>query len=133
MRTIRDVMSVDIEVLRTTETAADAACFLATHGEDAVPLCSGDDSLAGMVSNRDIVAQVVAKGRDPREVSLAEFAEADDMVALDIDVPLDDAVAVMCRHHRARLPVTEAARVVGVVTRRDVARSISFQSPWADT
>jgi CBS domain-containing protein len=133
MRTIRDVMSVDIEVLRTTETAADAACFLATHGDDAVPVCLSDDSLAGMVTNRDIVAQVVAKGRDPHEVSLAEFAEADGMVALDIDIPLDDAVAVMCRHHRARLPVTEGSRVVGVVTRRDVARSISFQSPWADS
>lgn len=133
MRTVRDVMSVDIEVLRTTETAADAACFLATHGDDAVPLCLSDDSLAGMVSNRDIVAQVVAKGRDPHDVSLAEFAEADGVVALDIDVPLDDAVAVMCRHHRARLPVTEAAHVVGVVTRRDVARSISFQAPWADS
>ena len=76
MRTIRDVMRGDIEVLRTTETAADAACFLATHSEDAVPLCLNDGSLAGMVSNRDIVAQVVAKGRDPREVSLAEFAGA---------------------------------------------------------
>ncbi len=133
MRTIRDVMSVDIEVLRTTETAADAASFLATHGEDAVPLCLSDDSLAGMVTNRDIVAQVVAKGRDPHEVSLAEFAEADGGVALDIDVPLEEAVALMCRHQRARLPVTERARVVGVVTRRDVARSISFQPPWADS
>ena len=133
MRTIRDVMSGDIEVLRTTETAADAASFLATHGEDAVPLCLSDDSLAGMVTNRDIVAQVVAKGRDPHEVSLAEFAEADGVVALDIDVALDDAVVVMCRHRRTRLPVTEGARVVGVVTQRDVARSISFQSPWADS
>ena len=60
-----------------------------------------------MVSNRDIVAHVVAQGRDPREVSLAEFAEfseSDGVVALDIDVPLDDAVAVMCRHHRTAAP-----------------------------
>ena len=87
MRTIRDVMNGDMEVLRTTGTVADAACFLATHGEDAVPLCQNDGSLAGMVSNRDIVAQVVARGRDPRQVSLAEFAGAADVVALDIDTP----------------------------------------------
>ena len=31
MRTIRDVMRADIEVLRTTETAADAATFLASR------------------------------------------------------------------------------------------------------
>jgi CBS domain-containing protein len=132
MRTIRDVMYGDFEVLRTTETAADAATFLATHVEDAVPLCLSDGSLAGVVSNRAIVARVVAPRRDPREVSLAEFASDGDMLALDIDVSLEEAVAEMCRHQRARLPVVEGERVVGMVTQRDVARSISFQPPWAD-
>jgi CBS domain-containing protein len=134
MRTIRDVMNGDVEVLRTTDTAADAACFLAGHSEDSVPLCQSDGSFAGTVSNRDIVARVVAKGRDPREVSLAEFTEvADDVVALDVDVSLEDAVAAMCRHERSRLPVLEQERVVGFVTQRDVACSISFQPPWADS
>ncbi len=132
MKTIRDVMHGDVEVLRTTETAADAACFLARHGEDAAPLCQSDGSLAGTVTNRDIVAQVVAQGRDPRQVSLAEFAGVGDMVALDVEVSLEDAVALMCRSEQSRLPVLEQARVVGFVTRRDVARSISFQPPWTD-
>ena len=80
------------------------------------------------------MAQVVAKGRDPREVSLAEFTgAAGDVVALDVDVSLEDAVAVMCRHQRSRLPVLQEERVVGFVTQRDVARSISFQPPWTDS
>jgi CBS domain-containing protein len=134
MRTIRDVMNGDIEVLRTTDTAADAACFLASHNEDTAPLCQSDGSFAGTVSNRDIVAQVVAKGRDPREVRLAEFTrQEDDAVALDVDVSLEEAVAVMCQRQLSRLPVLEQERVVGFVTRRDVARSISFRPPWADT
>ena len=138
MRTIRDVMCGDVEVLRTNETAADAACFLASHGQDVAPLCRSDGSLAGTVSNRDIVAQVVAKGRDPRHVSLAEFADADTgsgdgVVALDVDVSLEDAAALMSRHQQARLPVLEQERVVGFVSRRDVAQSISFQPAWADS
>ena len=72
------------------------------------------------------------RDRDPRGVSLAEFAGAGDVVALDIDVSLEDAVALMCRHQRSRLPVLDEERVVGFVTQRDVARSISFQPPWAD-
>ena len=78
MRTVRDVMRRDIEVLRTTESAADAACFLAARSEESVPLCLSDGSLAGTVSNRDIVAKVIAKGRDPRQVQLAELAEPED-------------------------------------------------------
>ena len=132
MRTIRDVMHGDIEVLRTTETAADAAAFLATHVEEAVPLCQSDGSLAGAVTNRAIVGRVVAPGRDASAVSLAEFAGDGDAVALDIDVSLEEAVAVMCRHQRTRLPVVEGERVVGSVTQRDIARSISFRPPWDD-
>jgi CBS domain-containing protein len=86
------------------------------------------------VSTRDIVALVVAKGRDPREVRLAEFTSAaGEVVALDVDVTLPDAVAVMCRHQRSRLPVLQEERVVGFVSQRDLARSISFQPPWTDS
>jgi CBS domain-containing protein len=135
MRTVREVMSSDIEVLRTTETAADAASYLSVHDEEAVPLCLGDGSLAGSVSHRDIVTKVVAKGLDPREVQLAEFASSADAdtVAVDIDLSVEEAVTVMCRHHRARLPVLESDRVVGSLSRRDAARVLSFGPVWADT
>ncbi len=75
---------------------------------------------------------MVAPGRDARAVSLAEFAGDGEAVALDIDVSLEEAVAVMCRHQRTRLPVVEGERVVGSVTQRDIARSISFRPPWDD-
>ena len=132
MRTVRDVMTQDIEVLRTTETAADAAGYLATRNEDTVPLCLSDGSLAGAVSNRDIVAKVLAKGLDPREVTLAELAEPSDAVALDADVTVEEAAAIMSRHHRTRLPVTEGDRVIGSVTQRDVARSLQFRPSWVE-
>jgi CBS domain-containing protein len=132
MRTVRDVMSGDIEVLRTTESAADAASFLAAHEVDSIPLCQADGSLAGSVSAFDILAKVVAKGLDAREISLSEFADASDVLALDVDAPVDEAVTVMCRHHKGRLPVVEGDRVVGLVTRRDIVRSIALRPSWAD-
>jgi len=126
-------MRKDIEVLRTTESAADAACFLAGRSDDSVPLCLSDGSLAGTVSNRDIVAKVIAKGRDPRQVQLSELAEPGDVLGLDVDVPVDEAVSVMCRHHRARLPVLEENRVVGLVTQRDIARSLALRPMWDES
>ncbi len=130
MRTVREVMHEDVEVLRTTETAADAACFLATHDEEAVPVCGSDGRLVGAVSTRDIVTEVVAKGRDPRQVQLGELTEQHEVVALDVDSTVEDAAAVMCRHASARLPVVEDERVVGLVTRRDVACSAALRSSW---
>jgi CBS domain-containing protein len=126
-------MSGHIEVLRTSETVADAASYLASHVDESVPLCFSDGSLAGTVSNRDIVTKVVAKGLDPRRVRLEEVAEPGDVPALDASITVDDAVAYMCLHHRTRLPVTDGDRVIGLVTQRDVARSVSFRPSWVDT
>ena len=106
MRTVRDVMHGDVEVLRTSETVAEAACVLAAQREDWLPLCQADGSLAGAVSHRDIVAKVVAKGLDPSQVLLAELADPGDVLAIDVDVPVQEAVSLMCRHDR----VTAAGR-----------------------
>jgi CBS domain-containing protein len=133
MRTVRDVMSGRVEVLRTTETVADAAGYLASHAEDSVPFCLSDGSLAGTVSNRDIVSKVVAKGLDPRDVRLEELFAPGDVLALDAGVSVDDAAAYMCQHHRSRLPVTDGNRVIGLVTQRDVVRSVSFRPSWVDS
>jgi CBS domain-containing protein len=122
-----------IEVLRTTETVADAASYLASHVDEPVPLCLSDGSLAGTVSNRDIVSKVVAKGLDPRQVRLGEVAESGPVLSLEASVSVEDAVAYMCRHHRTRLPVTDGDRVIGLVTQRDVARSVAFRPTWVDS
>jgi CBS domain-containing protein len=126
-------MSGHIEVLRTSETAADAASYLASHVDESVPLCLSDGSLAGTVSNRDIVSKVVAKGLDPRQVRLEDLAEPGDVLALDASLTVEDAVAYMCRHHRSRLPVTDGNRVIGLVTQRDAARSVAFRPSWVDS
>jgi CBS domain-containing protein len=133
MRTVRDVMSGHIEVLRTTETAADAASYLSSHVDESVPLCLSDGSLAGTVSNRDIVRKVVAKGLDPREVRLEDVAESGDVLALEASATVEDAVAYMSLHHRSRLPVTSGNRVIGLVTQRDAARSVAFRPSWVDS
>ena len=86
MRTIRDVMREEVDVLCTTDTVADAARFLALN-DDPAPLCQNDGCLAGTISSRDIVARVVAEGRNPRQVTLAEFARPADVLALDIGAP----------------------------------------------
>jgi CBS domain-containing protein len=65
---------------------------------------------------------------------LSALAEPEEPVTLgvDVDVPLEDAVAVMTRTSQTRLPVTADARVIGFVTRRDMARSLALRPSMSD-
>ena len=132
MARVRDVMSREVEFLQTSETAADAASYLACHERGAIPLCQPDGSLAGVVTDRDIVVKVVARGKDPEAFSLSDLAEPTDALAVGVNDSVEDVAAIMARHDLRRLPVTDNDRVVGLVSQDDIARSLSFGRSWGD-
>ena len=132
MKTVRDVMCPVLDVLRTTDSVEEAAAYLARTEEESVPVCRADGRLAGTVSNRDIVAQVVARGLNPRQVQLSALTGPGEPVTLDVDASVEDAVALMSRGRQGRLPVTADARVVGFVTQRDMARALAFRPSIID-
>ncbi len=131
MRRVRDVMCGEIDALSSTDSVVVAARYLVANDVDAVPVCADDGALAGTVGTRDIVALVVARGLDPRQVTLGEIAVADGALGVDADLPVEEAASIMWRHDAAALPVLEGTRVVGHVTQRDVARTMAV-GPWVD-
>jgi CBS domain-containing protein len=132
MKTVRDVMCPVRDVLQTSDSVADAARYLAAHDADSVALCRADGSLAGTVSNRDIVAQVVARELDPRQMPLSALIGCGDALTVDLDVSVEDAAAVMNHSSQERVLVTADERVVGSVTRRDMARTLVFRPSIVD-
>jgi CBS domain-containing protein len=85
------------------------------------PVVEGD-RLVGTLTDRDIVIRVVAEGKDPASVSVREIASTD-LVTVDPQQDLDEALQLMASHQVRRLPVVEkGGRLVGVVAQADVAR-----------
>jgi len=78
--------------------------------------------LTGMVTDRDIAIRVVAEGKDPKSTTVREVASTD-LVTIDPQQDLDEALRLMAKHQVRRLPVVEEdGRLVGVVAQADVAR-----------
>jgi len=61
-------MSKNVEVVRENERVAEVARRLADSGVGSMPICDGD-RLQGTITDRDIVTKVVARGKDPRQVT----------------------------------------------------------------
>jgi CBS domain-containing protein len=80
------------------------------------------DRITGTLTDRDIAVKVVAEGKDPQTTTVRTIASKD-LVTVDPDEDLDQALKLMAQHQVRRLPVVEGGgRLVGVVAQADVAR-----------
>ena len=120
-KTITDVMSANPCAIDANKPVAYAAKMMKQEDVGLAPIVEGD-RLVGALTDRDIVTRVVAEGRDPQSVPVREVASTD-LVTIDPQQDLDEALRLMASNRVRRLPVVaEDGRLVGVLAQADVAR-----------
>jgi CBS domain-containing protein len=118
---IKDVMTSDPCSIDAGKSVAYAAKMMRDEDVGLAPIVEGD-KLIGMLTDRDIAIRVVAEGQDPDQVTVREVASKQ-VVTIDPQQDLDEALRIMAKHQVRRLPVVEEdGRLVGVVAQADVAR-----------
>ena len=122
--TARDVMTQGAECVSENDTVTSAAQRMASMDVGALPICGEDDRLKGMVTDRDIVIKVVAKGQDPGQVRAGQLAEGGEVVTIGADDPLEEVRRTMEKHQVRRLPVIDGHRLVGIISQGDLAKAL---------
>jgi CBS domain-containing protein len=117
---VRDVMTERPRSVTPDTPVNQVAELMETEDVGAIPLVEGE-RLIGMVTDRDIVVRAVARGKDPRGMPAREVS-SQDLITVEPDTNLSDALQLMARYQVRRLPVVdEDDRLVGVVSQADVA------------
>ena len=88
-----------------------------------VPICGEDDRLKGMITDRDIVIEVLAQDKDPASTKAIELG-GEEVVTIGADDSVSEALHTMKEHKVRRLPVIDEQRLVGVVSVADLATNI---------
>jgi CBS domain-containing protein len=118
---ITELMTSNPCAIDADKHVAYAAQMMKQEDVGLAPVVEGD-RLVGTLTDRDIVTRVVAEGKDPQTVRVREVASTD-LVTIDPQQDLDEALRLMARNQIRRLPVVEEdGRLVGVVAQADVAR-----------
>ena len=118
---IRELMTENPKTVSSDATVAEAARVMREDDVGLVPVVDGD-RLVGTVTDRDIAIRVVAEERDPNNTTVRETASTD-LVTIDPEQDLGEALRLMAQHQVRRLPVVEEdGRLVGIVAQADVAR-----------
>jgi CBS domain-containing protein len=90
-----------------------------------IPITDASNRLIGVITDRDIVCRVVAKGKNPSAVTAGECM-TEPVVVVNEETSLDDVVSVMEENQIRRVPVVDASGCCcGIISQADVARYAS--------
>jgi CBS domain-containing protein len=120
--TVRDIMTTGLTTVAPDMSAVDAAKAMKDEDAGVAPVTEGQ-RLVGMLTDRDLVVRVLAEQRDPTAVSVREVMSGE-LVTISADADAREAAALMRDHRVRRIPVADGARLVGIVSQADIARTL---------
>jgi CBS domain-containing protein len=127
MSTAADVMNPHPITIDAASSAVAAAQRMAEHHIGMLPVVR-DGGVIGVVTDRDLVLRVLARGRDAAATPISEVATAW-TVTVEQDMPLDQVERLIEERRVRRLPVVSAGKLIGIVSQSDVARNSPDASP----
>ena len=127
MTTARDIMHTGAECIGEHETLQYAAQRMRDLDVGALPICDDNDTLHGIITDRDIVTRCIANGADPATVTAGQLARGA-AVTIDSSAEVTEVLNVMMQHQIRRLPVIERDQPIGMITEADLARHLPEQS-----
>src|SRR5436305_1948781 len=111
---VRDVMTMSPTTLRADQTVTAAARLMEAENVGDV-IVTENNTIRGVVTDRDIALRAVARGLDPKDTPLSENCSAEP-VTVEPSTPLGKAADMMSEHSVRRLPVVDNGSLVGIVS-----------------
>ncbi len=123
---VRDVMTTPIIEVAQTDTCQRAAQLMSEHRTGCLVVMSRAGLIEGIVTDRDLVINGIALGREPYRQQVGECMSEDYAGShprlVRADLELQEAVQVMEETGVRRLPVTEdGLHVVGILSLDEIA------------
>ncbi len=118
-KSVRDAMTADPRSIGASASVVEAARLMREQHIGSLPVTE-DERVVGMITDRDITTRVVAESAVPETTSVGDVYSRD-LISVEPNSDLDEALRLMARHQVRRLPVVENDRLVGMVAQADIA------------
>ena len=90
-------------------------------------LVEEDKEVVGIMTERDILRKIVAKGKNPDSTKVKDIMNYP-LITIDADENILKAGEIMDENRIRRLIVTENGKIVGKVTANSIARNMRYMS-----
>ena len=115
---ISEVMTHGVVTAETHDTLRRVGELMRDRNVGSVVVCESGRPV-GVITDRDLALAVVADTVEPRAPAGDHASRP--LVTGEVEMDIEEAVALMVQHHIRRLPVTRGEELVGIVTIDDLA------------
>ncbi len=117
----KDIVEPEFLSMRPQTTLLEAAKVMADRHHGFVLVTSTEGRPIGIVTEWDILAKVVAEGRDPAQVRLEELMTRS-LVFVEANEGIDRVAQIMADKGIRRVLVQRDGKVIGVIRAQTIAR-----------
>jgi CBS domain-containing protein len=115
---ISEVMTQGVVTADSEDSLHRVGELMRDHNVGSVVVCEAGRPV-GVITDRDLALAVVADRVDPGEPARTHASRP--IVTGEVEMDLEEAVALMVQHRIRRLPVIQGEELVGIVTIDDLA------------
>lgn len=127
---VRDLMTEEVYSVRPSEDLARLVDLMDDIHVRHVPVVDDDRVIVGLVSQRDLVREVLHGSRDLPFSALRELLQLKDVRSImttdvetvEPDTKIEDAGQIMLDNKLGCLPVVDGGRLVGILTEADFVK-----------
>lgn len=121
MSTVREVMTPSPSTCQLTDTVMDALQIMRNERCGVVPILDKQQRIQAMVTDRDIALCLLDNPQAPREIKVQDCIHASQVISIQPDANIQEAIRLMEEHQVRRLPVCdESGRCVGIISQADI-------------
>lgn len=120
--TALDIMVRPVVSARRGASARDIALQLLTGLYSGMPVTDEEGRVVGVVTELDLL-KAVKEGRELVKTTAEEIMHTE-VITADVDTPVSELLKLMTDKNIIRLPITDNDRLVGVVARCDILKTL---------
>jgi len=125
MKTIREILKekgTQVWSIAPADTVFDALKLMGEKEVGALTVVE-NDTLVGVISERDYARKVILKGKTSRETQVHEIM-SQPVVSTRLDRTVQECLGTMTDRHIRHLPVLEGDELVGIISIGDLVKAI---------
>ena len=116
---VKEVMNTRVKTVRPEDIVKDTVKIMDESRIGSLVVVSGSGVVVGIVTERDIIEGIVAKGRSADDVKVEEIMTKN-IITISPDNSLEEAADLMTKHKIKKLPVVMEGQLIGIITATDL-------------